>query len=188
MSLATEVLLKTSLAARIYQPSSAPYNDSLKSYFSKQEEEVSPAGILQPQSVNELAETMKILSAVNVESNYNAAFAIRGGGHAPPAGSANIESGLTIDLRRLDDVYLTEDKSEVVAGAGTLWGDVYSHLEPAGLTLPGARVEEAGVSGLTLGGTLLVSTSYPERMLLTTKQPFVRRYFLFHSKGRICLR
>lgn len=37
-------------------------------------------------------------------------------------------------------------------GAGNRWLDVYSKLDPMGLSVVGGRVAEIGVGGLTLGG------------------------------------
>jgi hypothetical protein len=67
-------------------------------------------------------------------------------------GSANIESGVTIELRGLKGIRLTEDKSHVTISVGETWGSVYEELEKHGVTVPGGRVGRVGVGGLVLGG------------------------------------
>jgi len=47
---------------------------------------------------------------------------------------------------------VSQDQTETAVGAGNIWGDVYDHLDPLGLTVIGGRVSNIGVGGLTLGG------------------------------------
>jgi hypothetical protein len=78
-------------------------------------------------------------------------IAIRGGGHTPWAGSANINAGVTIDMRQLNGV--TIDENNVVAiAAGEAWSNVYTTLEKKGLAVVGGRVSKVGVAGLIMGG------------------------------------
>ena len=79
-------------------------------------------------------------------------FAIRGGGHTPWAGSANINNGVTIDLSAMNTVSLNQAKTIVSAGPGNKWIDVYSKLDPLGLSVTGGRIADIGVAGLTTGG------------------------------------
>jgi hypothetical protein len=44
------------------------------------------------------------------------------------------------------------DKKQTSVGTGNKWLDVYSVLEPKGLSVVGGRVADIGVGGLTLGG------------------------------------
>ena len=80
---------------------------------------------------------------------------MRGGGHGFVQGVSNIEGGVTIDLRGLDEISLSKDKSTVTVGAGQTWGNVFSHLDPHGLSVSGGRHAPVGVGGSTLGGKLL---------------------------------
>ncbi len=59
-------------------------------------------------------------------------LAIKGGGHAPAAGFANIQGGVTLDMAGLDATELSDDKSAVAVGAGALWIDVYRYLDAFG--------------------------------------------------------
>ncbi|ROV95990.1 hypothetical protein VMCG_07956 [Cytospora schulzeri] len=79
-------------------------------------------------------------------------FAVRSGGHMGFAGAANIANGVTIDLGALNSVEVTEDRTMASVGVGATWGQVYSHLEPLGLSVAGGRSAPVGVGGLTLGG------------------------------------
>ena len=67
-------------------------------------------------------------------------------------GASNIGQGVTIDLLNLDNVTVSQDQTQVSIGAGARWYDVYSQLEPQGISVIGGRVADIGVGGLTLGG------------------------------------
>lgn len=77
---------------------------------------------------------------------------MKSGGHAMFAGGSNAIGGITIDLKNLDGVELSEDESTVSVGPGNRWGSVYNKLEPKGLTVVGGRVSHVGVGGFMLGG------------------------------------
>ena len=47
--------------------------------------------------------------------------------------------------------YDAETKTAKIQG-GSLWQDVYSTLEPYGVTVPGGRTSSVGVGGFLLGG------------------------------------
>ena len=79
-------------------------------------------------------------------------FAVKSGGHAAFAGASNADGGLTIDLIHMTDVTVSSDKTQTSVGAGSVWYDVYTKLQPMGLTVIGGRVSAIGVGGLTLGG------------------------------------
>lgn len=59
---------------------------------------------------------------------------------------------MTIDLGRLNEVKIASDRKSVKIGAGMRWGDVYSILDPEGLTVFGGRIPMVGVGGLLLSG------------------------------------
>ena len=90
-------------------------------------------------------------------------FAVKSGGHAAFKGASNIDSGITIDLKNLKQIVVSADRSFTKVGAGNHWADVYSRLDPLGLSVVGGRVADIGVGGLTLGGTWQQSKSrfYP---------------------------
>ena len=79
-------------------------------------------------------------------------FAIKGQTHAPAAGFANIDGGVTIDMTSLKSVSLVENNTIASIGAGASWLDVYAFLDPFDLEVAGARNGAVGVGGLLLGG------------------------------------
>lgn len=83
---------------------------------------------------------------------FGCQFAVKSGGHAAFKGASNIDSGITIDLKNLKQIAVSADRSSTKVGAGNHWADVYSRLEPLGLSVVGGRVANIGVGGLTLGG------------------------------------
>lgn len=125
-----------------------------------------PACIVHPQRAEDVSKAVLLLTSVHSPAaNLSACeFAIRGGGHAPWAGAANIDGGVTIDLSGMKDVIVSENRTVVSIGPGATWEDVYLALDAQNLSTSGGRVSSVGVAGLTLGGT-------PPPYLLTVSQP-----------------
>ena len=82
----------------------------------------------------------------------NCQFAVKSGGHASFAGASNIDGAVTIDLRNLNELVVSECKTEVSVGAGMVWSSVYLELDARNLSVVGGRSGAIGVGGLTLGG------------------------------------
>lgn len=78
-------------------------------------------------------------------------FAIKGQTHAPAAGFANVNGGVTIDMTSLKSVSLVENNTIASVGAGASWL-VYTFLDPFRLEVAGGRNGAVGVGGLLLGG------------------------------------
>ncbi|KIM95616.1 hypothetical protein OIDMADRAFT_171036 [Oidiodendron maius Zn] len=146
-------ILSLLLQDKIAFPGNETYTASLASYFSAQESSVSPACIASPQSAEDVATIVHALTtAVSTNASDSCLFAIRSGGHTSFAGSANVQDGVTIDMRGLDDVELNSDRSIVSIGAGANWGSVYTQLDPYNLSVAGGRDSTVGVGGLITGG------------------------------------
>lgn len=128
-------------------PGSAAYNASLSSYFSLQSSDVHPLCFVSPQTTHDVSATIGFLT-----SDGLCDFAIRSGGHTWFPGASNIPGGVTVDLRGLNSITLSADKSTVSTGPGATWDAVYAQLDPLQLTVAGGRVGGVGVGGLTLGG------------------------------------
>lgn len=79
-------------------------------------------------------------------------FAVRSGGHSPNPGSSSIESGILIDLSKLDSMSIGEDRNIFTVGPGARWGKVYEYLDAYDVTVIGGRIPHVGVGGLLLGG------------------------------------
>ncbi|KAK8257352.1 FAD binding domain protein [Phyllosticta capitalensis] len=130
----------------VAEPGSANYSSCQSGYWSVQQADVHPDCIFRPQN------TRDVSHAVLFSRLFHCPFAVKSGGHSAFAGSSNIQGGITLDLRALNQVKLSDDKSIVSVGAGLKWVDVYNALEPHGLAVIGGRVSAIGVGGLTLGG------------------------------------
>ena len=76
--------------------------------------------IVVPDTVNEVAMAVKTLTLLDKVNASSCKFAIRGGGSMPWAGSANINGGVTIDMRSLRDVTINADRSVALIGAGAI--------------------------------------------------------------------
>ncbi|KAL8713087.1 MAG: hypothetical protein Q9225_006843 [Loekoesia sp. 1 TL-2023] len=140
----------------------ASYDASLLSYWSQQEQKVTPSCILSPQNASDVSKALQILSQYEAAGNVTSAgcqFAIRGVGHTPWAGSANIENGVTIDMRSINAVNVDRSKKFVSVGAGARWSDVYQKLDAVGLGVAGGRISDVGVGGLITGGGLPFDTT-----------------------------
>jgi FAD/FMN-containing dehydrogenase len=120
-------------------------------YFIAQAAQISPACRVLP------ADTADVITIINVVRETGVTFAVKSGGHGSYGSGANAEDGITIDLSRLKNIEVSEDRKSVTVGGGCRFGEVYSKLETYGLGCVGGRISSVGVGGLTMGGT-----SYPE--------------------------
>ncbi|GMG07913.1 unnamed protein product [Aspergillus oryzae] len=129
-------------------PNSQPYNDSINTYFSQQNSNLHPLCIVSPTTAQDVSTAIKIINSTPETPN----FAIRSGGHAPFTGASNIANGITLDLRGLNSIKVSPDRTTASIGVGATWGDVYPHLDQLGLSVAGGRAGQVGVGGLTTGG------------------------------------
>lgn len=67
-------------------------------------------------------------------------------------GASNIDGGVTVDLRAINQIDLNDDRSLASIGTGATWDAVYDTLDPLELSINGGRAAGVGVGGLTLGG------------------------------------
>ncbi|KAK4143577.1 FAD-binding domain-containing protein [Dichotomopilus funicola] len=139
--------LQDALDTKITLPGQSTYNTTENSYWSLQEANLQPGCILRPSSPQDVAKAVSIIVGVD-----GCTFAIKGQGHAPAAGFANIDGGVTFDMTSLDSTVLSHDKSVLSVGAGASWLQVYEYLDPYNLAVAGGRNGLVGVGGLTPGG------------------------------------
>ncbi|ORY06677.1 putative oxidoreductase [Clohesyomyces aquaticus] len=137
-------------------PTNPSYISSLDSYFSLQESTILPKCVVSPETAYDVSVAVKTLTAIYNDLEGDATkeckFAIRSGGHTTWAGAANIECGVTLDLRKLNLVQINSAKGTVSVGAGNSWDRVYSRLDPMNLSVNGGRTAGVGVGGLSTGG------------------------------------
>ncbi|KAI4195361.1 MAG: hypothetical protein LQ350_007230 [Teloschistes chrysophthalmus] len=101
--------------------------------------------------INPILPSQSSYGALSTENCQNTPFAIRSGGHMPSPLAANINDGVLIDMSMFKEVSYDAAKKAAKIGAGQRWGDVYSRLDPYGVTIVGGRVLDVGVGGLILG-------------------------------------
>ncbi|KAI1660379.1 putative oxidoreductase [Daldinia decipiens] len=144
------------LGEKVVFPGNQRYSSSISSYHSQQQSRLEPLCVVIPSTSEDVSTAVHSLSSI-AESlgdyeHSSCQFAIRSGGQASIPGAASIAGGVTIDLRSLNTIEVSKDKSIVSVGAGALWGDVYSALDPLGISVAGSRAAQVGVGGSTLGG------------------------------------
>ncbi|KAH7304287.1 putative oxidoreductase [Stachybotrys elegans] len=135
-------------AAKVLSPGTSGYNAQLDSYFTPQAASVLPACFVTPQTANDVSTVIKSLAF----SSEDGSVAIRSGGHTWFAGANSAAGGITVDLSALSSVVLSDDRSSISVGPGASWDNIYSMLDPLGLSVSGGRVAGVGAGGLTLGG------------------------------------
>ena len=128
-------------------PDSAAYNATELSYWSTQEAKVAPSCVVTPESSSDVSDFVAIVTQIT-----NCSFAIKGQGHSPAAGTANIQDGVTLDLTSLNTTTISNDHTVASVGTGSAWVDVYRTLQPYNKTVAGGRNGAVGVVGLTLSG------------------------------------
>ena len=72
---------------------------------------------------------MNISNSLSAVNNTEVRFALRGWGHSPIAGSANINYGVTIDLGSINGIEVNLDKNVASIGDGAIWCDAYLKLD-----------------------------------------------------------
>lgn len=167
--------LQLLLGNKVSFPGQSTYNASLQSYWSQQVQQVSPACIARPESSKDVATAVRALTTVAYTTSLfggrQCRFAIRGGGHTPWAGSANIDKGVTLDLNAMRDVSVNSEKTVTSIGGGARWIDVYSKLDAMSLSVSGGRVADTGVAGLILGGKHCFDYAHLSQFFLFPQPP-----------------
>lgn len=149
VSQAIEALRKSLPEAHIVTPEAAEEYQSLNnSYLSGFESDLSPACIFLPRSKEVVAAFVRMIQAFV----SHVQFAIRAGSRQPLPGCANVQGGITVDLRLLKGVHVQDGHVQVAAGES--WGAVYETLEPHGLGVTGGKSTTCGIGGLATQGGL----------------------------------
>lgn len=140
-------LIDAGIPGRVSYPDSNLYNSSITSYFSGQERELNPTCVFEPVTASEISQFIKIVTACN-----GTQFAIRGGGHTLWTGAANIDCGITMDMRLMNDTTLSQDNQIAHLEPGARYHDVYHEVVKHNVTVMGGRVPGIGVGGFASGG------------------------------------
>ncbi|CAJ2503964.1 Uu.00g113580.m01.CDS01 [Anthostomella pinea] len=139
---AIEALRRALPDARFAQHGSPDYDELNHFYQSGLCSDITPACIVQPATVEEVATFVKTIKPFSLSGR--APFAIVGRGQQP--------DGITLSLQRLKGIDVKDGVVQV--GAGETWGPVYDKLGEAGLGFSGGRSYRSGIGGLALAGGL----------------------------------
>ncbi|KAI9752016.1 MAG: hypothetical protein M4579_005789 [Chaenotheca gracillima] len=145
-------LLDAQVPGRVAFSGNPAYNSSESSYYTGQESELRPGCIFQPQQTSEVADFMRLITGSVKGCSTKPRFAVRCGGHTPYANAANVDGGITVDMRTMNTTTLSADKKVASIGGGGIWSNVYDQLSPYDLTVMGGRQAGLGVGGLGTGG------------------------------------
>jgi FAD/FMN-containing dehydrogenase len=103
-----------------------------------------PAGVLS------VAHAGDVARAVDWAREQAVPVVARGGGHSYAGNSVN--TGLVLDLRKLDHIRVDPGTARVTVGGGTPMKTLYDTLRPYDVTFPLGNSDTVGIGGLTLGG------------------------------------
>jgi hypothetical protein len=78
-------------------------------------------------------------------------FSIRSGSHTAHSELSNLDNGIAIWLKDLNQLSLSEDQSYVSVGPGLNTSDIFKRLEEFNMTIVGAN-HPVGIAGLILSG------------------------------------
>lgn len=141
-------------------PGSQGYVDSQTAFYTAEERELDPGCVFRPKDTADVSRFVKLVAARNRRYPRHGdhkreewEFSFRCGGHSFFAEAANMDGGVTVDLRSLNSFKLSPDKKTVSIGGGSVWSDtVYPNLDRHNLTAPGGRITGVGVGGFVTGG------------------------------------
>ncbi|GAA3738710.1 FAD-binding oxidoreductase [Salinactinospora qingdaonensis] len=104
-----------------------------------------------PAVIAQCETTQDVVKAIGFARDQGLQIAVRGGGHGV-AGTALVQDGLVIDLRRMNQVSVDLDTYTARVGGGATMSDLDRGTQPYHLMTTGGRVSTTGVAGFTLGG------------------------------------
>ncbi|KAF9884216.1 hypothetical protein FE257_002207 [Aspergillus nanangensis] len=143
-------LVNSPLLSQLTLPSSPRFQALVSSHYSTRAQ-LQPACFLQPESTDQVSQAVHILTEFD-DGSPECQFAVRSGGHAPWAGAASIQGGVTIDLSLMNATRYHAHDSTVSIMSGARWASVYEVLKPLGVAVTGGRADTVGVGGLVTGG------------------------------------
>ncbi|KAF5326342.1 hypothetical protein D9611_000612 [Ephemerocybe angulata] len=138
-----QIKASMSSASAVYYPGD-PVFKWLSSHWAATSTQTS-ACVVEPRSAVDVG---KILQLVG---RYRTPFAVEGGGHATNPGFSSTP-GVHISLNSFKSITYNAASQTVEFGAGLSWNEVYTALEPHGVSVVGGRALGPGVAGFTLGG------------------------------------
>ncbi|KAL4772454.1 hypothetical protein BDW60DRAFT_187275 [Aspergillus nidulans var. acristatus] len=110
-------LLNSQIPGRVVYPGETTYTALESSYYSGYERALRPSCIFRPKSTAEVSEFVRFVNENANATSSQPQFAVRSGGHTRFTGAANIQGGITVDLRSMDSLVLSDDKKMPLLGA-----------------------------------------------------------------------
>ncbi|KAK2022504.1 FAD-binding domain-containing protein [Colletotrichum zoysiae] len=129
----------------VLYPRDSRYDGRLNTYYSKNAAQP-PACMVVPLTTEDVADIARTLST------QNCSFGMRSGAHSAFSGSNGLEGGVTVDFAYMNSTVYHPSTGIASVQPGSNWGNVYSALEPFGVTAVGGRASVVGVGGFTTGG------------------------------------
>ena len=142
--------LSNTFPGKVLLPDSAEYINSIDSYWAAFEKELRPGCIFMPTTTEDVSSLTKAVSKPARKGHVQ--LGIRGGGHTSWAGAANIDKGITLDLRHLTGISVDVKTHVCSIRAGERWGNIYNTLGAQSLAITGGRVSIVGVADLITRG------------------------------------
>ncbi|RYP22773.1 hypothetical protein DL765_001482 [Monosporascus sp. GIB2] len=112
-----------------------------------------PTCIYMPKTTEEVSE------AVALFVEHGCRFAIKGGGHSTIPGAANIDNGVTMVLKQLNDTEVNVDEHWIRVGTGNVFAEVYRELDPHGQVAVVGRLKPVGFGLAVAAGVSYLSNS-----------------------------
>ncbi|KAI0108982.1 hypothetical protein GGR51DRAFT_548073 [Nemania sp. FL0031] len=151
-----------------YMPLATPENESVVRYGGgvivhtpgevEYERAVATSNLLyrftRPICVVQPTQTSHVRAAVVAARMHSISLTIKNGGHSY-TGSSTTDTGVLLDMAKMNKVKLDMNKKIMKVQGGALWGNAYKPLINArlnGFVLNGGRCPTVGVSGFILGG------------------------------------
>ncbi|PIG89960.1 hypothetical protein AARAC_010226 [Aspergillus arachidicola] len=150
-----DALIEASLSNRLLFATDPEYEPRIESYWAWNTRR-HPYCIVQPHNVKEVSTAMTALlgSKAGAGDGTGAGawyIAVRAGGHNLGY-SNNIDTGVTIDLKYLNQTTYDSKTNIASVSPGSHWEDVYAELHKHGVVVTGGRDGDVGVGGFLLGG------------------------------------
>ncbi|KAI5370384.1 putative FAD-binding domain, PCMH-type, FAD-binding, type PCMH, subdomain 2 [Septoria linicola] len=142
-----EALTKSLGKNAVVFPYDAAYSQSMGSYFSLKNSDLSPNCIALPRSSQDVSLAVQTLSLGAHAWEGQCQFGVRGGGHTPFKGAASIDGGIVIDLLHMPTAGISPDHETITVSPSTTWDLVYEALDVHNRSTLGTKVAGVGVGG-----------------------------------------
>ncbi|KAK3713687.1 FAD-dependent monooxygenase ctb5 [Vermiconidia calcicola] len=128
-------------------PDDAAYPSTIGSFFSSRNHDLHPSCVAFPKSAQDVSTAVQVLSLGAQVWSGKCQFGIRGGGHTPFKGAANIDGGIVLDTLHLPSSGLSPNHETITVSPSTTWDQVYEGLAEKNRSTLGTKVAGVGVGG-----------------------------------------